>query len=50
MAYTVSEADKAALEIDSKELEEVLDGLESLNSPDVALGLIEYMRNGIEEL
>ena len=37
-------------EVDSKELEEVLDGLESLNSPDVALGLIEYMRNGIEEL
>ena len=37
-------------EIDSKELEEALDGLESLSSPDVALGLIEYIKNGIEEL
>ncbi|MCL2768115.1 MAG: ATP-binding protein [Synergistaceae bacterium] len=37
-------------EIDSKELDEALDGLESLNLPDVALGLIEYIRNGIEEI
>jgi len=37
-------------EVNSKELEDALDGLESLNSPDVALGLIEYLRNGIEEL
>ena len=36
--------------LDSKELEDALDGLESLSSPDVALGLIEYIRNGIEEL
>jgi hypothetical protein len=36
--------------VDSKELEEALDGLESLSSPDVALGLIEYIRNGIDEL
>jgi hypothetical protein len=37
-------------EVDSKELEEAIDGLESLNSPDVALGFIEFLRNGIEEL
>jgi hypothetical protein len=37
-------------EVDSKELEEALDGLESLSLPDVALGFVEYLRNGIEEL
>ena len=37
-------------EVDSKELEEALDGLESLRLPDVALGVIEFVRNGIEEL
>jgi hypothetical protein len=37
-------------EVDSKELEEAIDGLESLNSPDVALGLLEFLRNGLEEL
>ena len=37
-------------EVDSKEIEEAIDGLESLSSPDVALGLVEYLRNGIEEL
>ena len=37
-------------EVDSKELEDAIDGLESLNFPDVALGLIEYLRNGIEDI
>lgn len=37
-------------EVDSKEIEEAIDGMESLNAPDVALGLLEYLRNGLEEL
>ena len=37
-------------ELDSKELEEAIEGIESLNTPEVALGVIEYIRNGIEEL
>jgi hypothetical protein len=36
--------------VDSKEIEDAIDGLESLSSPDVALGLIEYVRNGLDEL
>ena len=44
------EKNNNVFEVDSKELEEALDGLESLSSPDVALGLVEYLRNGIEEL
>ena len=36
--------------VDSKELEEALDGLESLSYTDVALGVLEYLRNGIEKL
>jgi len=36
-------------EIDSKELEEALGGLESLYSPEVALGLIDFIKNGIDQ-
>ena len=43
------EKNNNTFEVDSKELEEAIDGLESLNSPDVALGLIEFLRNGINQ-
>jgi len=44
------EKNNSVFEVDSKELEEAIDGLESLHSPDVALGLLEYLKNGIEQL
>ena len=44
------EKNNSIFEVDSKEIAEAIDGLESLHSPDVALGLIEYIRNGIDSL
>lgn len=39
-----------AFELDSADLAEAIDGLESLSSPDVAIGLVDFVKNGIEEL
>ena len=44
------EKNNKTFEVDSKELEEVIDGLESLHSPDVALGLLDFIKNGIDAL
>jgi hypothetical protein len=44
------EKNSSVFEVDSIELEEAIGGLDSLNSPDMALGLIEYIRNGINAL
>lgn len=40
----------SVFELDSVELAEAIDGLESLTSPDVSLGLLDFIKNGLEEL